>query len=508
MEFIDNFLNKITMYRLVLYYLIGLTVITVWFGFLKIIPYSPVLILFSALIFLAVCWATNIVFSVVFSALTNVESVFISALILTMIVPPPKTFSDLTFIGWAAILAMASKYLLNIKHKHIFNPVAIAVVLTSFGFGKSATWWVGSISLMPFVVLGGLLIVRKLKKGKMINAFLLSAVLMVAASSYFQGGKVTDIITALNATFFHSSLFFFAFVMLTEPLTMPATDFFQIIYGALIGTLFAPEVHVASIYSTPELALIAGNLFAYLASPKERLILQLKEKIQTAPDMIDFIFPRPKNMSFVPGQYMEWTLPHEDADDRGNRRYFTLASSPTEDNIRVGIKFYRQGSSYKKSLASRDGQLVIAAGQRAGDFTLPDDASQKCVFMAGGIGITPFRSMIKYLLDKSEKRDIILMYANKCAPEIIYRDVFDQAENNLGIKTIYTLTDVDSIQPDWTGRRGRFDADSIKQLVGDYKNRVYYLSGPHEMVKGFEATIKNLGISKENIKTDFFPGFV
>ena len=93
---------------------------------------------------------------------TNVESTYISALILALIITPLQSYNDLWFLGWAAVLAMASKYILGIKGKHLFNPVAFAVALTYFTINQSASWWVGNATMLPFVLVGGLLVVRKI----------------------------------------------------------------------------------------------------------------------------------------------------------------------------------------------------------------------------------------------------------------------------------------------------------------------------------------------------------
>ena len=86
-----------------------------------------------------------------------------------------------------------------------------------------------------------------------------------------------------------------------------------------------------------------------------------------------------------------------------------------------------------------DGRKTLLAGQIAGDFTLPRDPRQKLVFIAGGIGITPFRSMLKYLLDVQQRRDIALFYINKAANEIVYTDVLNAAQATLAVKAFYTF---------------------------------------------------------------------
>jgi len=127
--------------------------------------------------------------------------------------------------------------------------------------------------------------------------------------------------------------------------------------------------------------------------------------------------------------------------------------------------------------------------------------------MAGGIGITPFRSMIRYLVDHNEERPITLLYSNRTAPEIVYADLLEEARNQLGIKTVYTLTDLRCVPADWQGGIGRVDAEMIAKTVPDYRERTFYLSGPRSLVVGFEDVLRNIGIPRRRIKTDFFPGF-
>jgi glycine betaine catabolism B len=504
-KIVDDFLNRITMYRLILYYLIVIVAIAAVFSFYHILSYDPVNLILSALFLVFFSGFINDLFAKVFKAPVNIESFYITALILALIITPAKSLGDFTFLAWVAILSMASKYILAINHKHIFNPAAIAVSLTALFINQSASWWVGNLALMPFVVIGGLLIVRKIRREDMIFSFILTAVLVSTIFTLVNGG---NLFTMFNTLAFHSSLFFFAFVMLTEPLTTPPTKNLQMLYAGLVGFLFVPNVHLASLYSTPELALVAGNVFSYLVSPKEKLILFLKEKIKLSPDTYDFVFPLKRKLAFRPGQYMEWTLEHDKPDDRGNRRYFTLASSPTEDALRLGVKFYEPSSSFKKALLSIDNDKMIIASQRAGDFTLPADPKKKLVFLAGGIGVTPFRSILKYLIDKHESRDIVVVYSNKYQSEIVYTDVLTEAEKKLKAKIIYTLTDKNHIPHDWQGKTGRVDEELIKKEIPDYLDRHFYLSGPHAMVTAFETVLKKMSVSPEKIKTDFFPGFV
>ena len=129
------------------------------------------------------------------------------------------------------------------------------------------------------------------------------------------------------------------------------------------------------------------------------------------------------------------------------------------------------------------------------------------MFIAGGIGITPFRSMIKYLIDKNESRSIVVLYANKKPEDIAYKELFDEAEQKLGIKTFYALSDVASVPANWDGYTGYITEEMILRDVPDYADRLFYVSGPHSMILAFEETLRRMGIPKSQIITDFFPGF-
>lgn len=504
MKFIDNFLDKITMYRLVLYYLIILLSVALIYSVFGILPFTPISLIFSTTLLLVVCWITNKIFTHAYNAPANVESVYITALILALIISPANSYSGVPVLFWAGVLAMSTKYILAVNQKHIFNPAAVAVVLTSLGFNGSASWWIGTAVMLPFSLLG-ILIVRKIRRYDLVYYFFLASLITICSLSLIQG---SNIVNTLKQIIYSSPIFFFAFVMFTEPLTTPPTKTLQTIYGIITGILYAPQFHIGQFFTTPEIALVIGNIFSYIVSPKYKIVSAIRQKIQIAPDMIDFLFPSQNKFAYTPGQYMEWTLPHKHADSRGNRRYFTIASSPTEDTIRLGVKFYPKGSSFKNAMSSIDSKTIMVGAQLSGDFTLPKNPNQKIVFIAGGIGITPYRSMIKYLIDTKQPRPIILLYANKTADEIVYSDVFTRAKEQLGIKTVYTLTDPAKVPVGWQGKTGRISPEIITAEVPDYKERIFYLSGPHVMVTSYKEVLKNMGIPEKQIKTDFFPGFV
>jgi ferredoxin-NADP reductase/Na+-translocating ferredoxin:NAD+ oxidoreductase RnfD subunit len=505
MRAVDTLFDSVTMYRLTLYVLIGYIALGAMQAYAGLLPFSPVELLGSTAFLVIICWAANTVLAQIFNVPTNIESATLTALILALILEPATSSGDLSFLGWAAILAMSSKYILALYNRHLFNPAAIAAVIAAFALNQPASWWVGTTAMLPGIAFGGWLIVRKTRQESMVGTFLVTAFIVQVLASLNQN---TPVATGFHRLLADSPLIFFACVMLTEPLTAPPTKRLKRIYALLIGILFIPQIHVGSIYSTPELALIIGNLFAYLVSPKRKFALKLRHKTALAPDTIDFAFAATRPLAFAPGQYMEWTLGLPHADNRGNRRYFTLASSPTESLLHLGVKFYEGGSAFKEALRALDGQTTVLAGQIAGDFTLPANPRQKLAFIAGGIGITPYRSMLKYLVDLRQQRDIVVLYANRTAEDIVYTEVLDEAYCTLGIPTVYTLTDTSAVPSDWSGDVGRVDAEMIARVVPDYRERTFYLSGPPPMVRATEHALRSLHVSRDRIKKDYFSGLV
>jgi ferredoxin-NADP reductase len=457
---------------------------------------------------LVVAWAANGILARIMNAHPNTESVYITALILALIITPgmPNDVSTVIFLAWAAVLAMASKYVFAIDKKHIFNPAAFAVAVTALAFGQTASWWIGgNLPMMAFVVIGGLLILRKIQRFDLALTFF-----VFALASDVLTHAAFDPVSTIEKALIHTPLFFFAAIMITEPLTTPPTRRWRMIYGAIVGALFSPFIAVAGVSSSPELALLVGNVFSYIVSPKGKRVLTLAKKEKLSDDIYHFTFTPDKKLSFRPGQYLEWTLSTEGGisskktDGRGNRRYFTIASSPTEDTIQLGVKFYEPSSSFKRALLAMQPGTTIVAGQLAGEFILPKDPKQKLAFIAGGIGITPFRSMVKDLIDRGEKRDAILFYSNRNEGEIAYRDVFDDAARKIGMKTIYITTNAGAAD---TNGGNRLTTDTIKKEIPDYGERLFYISGTHAMTNAFEKTLRAMGVPRANIKTDFFPGF-
>lgn len=503
MKLIDTLLDKITMYQLLLYYLLTLIGTAMVLSAFGILSYNPIAIALSTGYVTFVCWAVNRVFAYLFRVPVNPESALLTGLILSLIITPLASGQNIIFLSAAGGLAIASKYLLTIRHKHIFNPVAIALVLTSLGAGDSASWWVGSVQLAPFVLVGGVILARKIQHTKMIAVYF--ATIAIVTMGIALAGKA-DVLATLQTTFLHSSALFLGFVMLTEPLTSPTDKRKQTWYALLTGALFAPQIHLFSVYSTPELSLAIGNIFSAIINPKTRFMPRLAGRTKWGAQTIDFAFATDQPLSYQPGQYIEMTLPHSKPDERGSRRYFTLASSPTEPNLRIGAKFYPEGSTFKRAMYAMSATTPVAVEQVAGNFTLPADGTRKLAFIAGGIGITPFRSMVKYLIDTDDHRSVSLLYSEHQVSELTYTDVFEQARRQLGTSVTYTVTNQTDAVPAGVAT-GYIDTAMISRAIPDYDERLFYISGPHRMVTDTKRLLLSMGVDRKNIKIDFFPGY-
>lgn len=490
------------MYRLVLYVLVALLLFAGAASSFGYLAFSPIYLAWSLVLITAISLISNTVFARVFGAPSNPESTYITALVLALIIAPPTSFLDLHFLSlvfWASAWAMASKYLFAIGNKHLFNPAAFGVAMTAFFLVEPATWWVGTSIMFPVVAIGGFLITRKIKRFDLVLSFLGVASLVIMVPALMNGVGITG---SLMRAFVYVPTVFLATVMLTEPMTTPPTRILRILYGAGVGLVFLPGVHFFSLYTTPELALLAGNLFSYLISPKRKLILTLVDKIRLTPDSYEFVFSPNQHLKFSSGQYLEWTLPHNTYDKRGIRRYFTIASAPSDNLIRLGTKFYTPASSFKKTMMTLRKGSTLVASQLAGDFTMPNNKKKKLAFIAGGIGITPFMSMIRGLIDKDESRDIVLLYANRTAADTAYREILDEAIDH-GVRTVHAL----ALEPKASGGIAMINGDVIRAQVPDFMERTFYVSGPPGMVTGISATLRKIGVPASHIKADYFPGF-
>jgi len=510
MQHVDRFLNRFTMYRLTLYYLAALLALGFGLSFFGVVSGGPVAVVSTTGILLASCWLANLLLSRIWKVRANPESSLITALILALISGPVSVLADprhAAVLALSGAAAVASKYLLAFRRQHALNPAAFGAFISAVAFGTYATWWVGNAAMLPLVAVGGFLLVRKISRFRFLGAFLLAFVVSMAALSFAQGLSLGMVLQSVGFVFRQSALVFFAVVMLTEPMTSPKRLALQVLYGAIVAFLYQPLLTMFGQNLTPEEALLVGNLFSFFVSPSRKLKLSLKGRKEEGTGITSFTFPRPPAFSYRAGQYMEWGLPIRRADSRGTRRYFSLASSPTEPDLLIAARIPTDPSSYKEALERLSVGDRILAGELGGDFVLPRDPRVPLAFIAGGIGITPVRAMIRHMLDTGEGRDIVLFYSNRTEQEIAFRCVFDEAARTAGLHAVYTLTDLARVRPSWCGGRGPIDADMIRTEAPGYASRRFYISGPPAMVNGMKAVLRSMGVHRGNIRSDSFTGY-
>jgi ferredoxin-NADP reductase len=222
--------------------------------------------------------------------------------------------------------------------------------------------------------------------------------------------------------------------------------------------------------------------------------LTLVEKRHETADTKSFLFQPEGDLTWKAGQYLHYKLPHANPDDRGIERYFSISSAPFEKRVMLTCRFAPKGSSFKRALDALPVGDKIECDPAEGDFVV-EDASKPMVFIAGGIGITPFRSILLQLDSRKQQPDILLLYANR-TEDIPFRIELDGvAKRMTKLRIKYFIGD------------HRLDGNAIRSSVIDLVRRKVYVSGPEPMVESIDRTLKGLGISEAEIMNDFFPGY-
>lgn len=202
---------------------------------------------------------------------------------------------------------------------------------------------------------------------------------------------------------------------------------------------------------------------------------------------------------YKPGQYLMLELDVEDPE--GNARPLSIASSPTEDFILLSTKI-RDTPFKQKLITLKPGDKVKVKGPM-GIFVLKEDAKE-IVFLGGGIGITPFRDMIKYATDKKMPIKMALLYSNKTPNDIVYKDEWEIFQKqNPNLKVVHTITDDET----WNGRKGRINEAMVREFCNDINNAIFYICGPPGMVDGLSNLLKTMNIQLQNIKVEKFAGY-
>ncbi len=215
---------------------------------------------------------------------------------------------------------------------------------------------------------------------------------------------------------------------------------------------------------------------------------------QEANDTFSFIFAPEQPLQWKAGQLLRYVLNHPNPDDRGVERFFSIASAPHEKHVMLTTRFAPKSSSFKKALKNLRPGGAIEAHDLEGDFVV-DDSEKTFVFIAGGIGITPFRAILLDLDYNERPLNVQLLYANRDS-DFPYRKELDA----LSVQH-------PEFRIDYVVSPNRIDEKSIPRLVPDLQKSMLYVSGPEPMVESMDETLKNIGVPEERIKNDFFPGY-
>lgn len=215
-----------------------------------------------------------------------------------------------------------------------------------------------------------------------------------------------------------------------------------------------------------------------------------------------FYFKPELAVHYTAGQYTELHIPHKHHDIRGSKRWFTLSSSPEDELLSITTKYAGadKSSSFKKALFSLEPGAVLEAAEPMGDFVLPKLIQTPLIFVAGGIGITPFHSMLKWLADTVEERPIKLLYGVRTEDEIIFQDTFRAA----GVEPTIVVSEPSDA---WGGERGRLSAELILGLEKPSDDTLVYVSGPEPMVQALGKDLLVAGLAKSQIVSDEFPNY-
>jgi ferredoxin-NADP reductase len=239
--------------------------------------------------------------------------------------------------------------------------------------------------------------------------------------------------------------------------------------------------------------------------------LKLKSRSLVAERTMELIFERPDGFTFKAGQFAELTLiAPPQTDDEGSTRPFSINSAPDDLDLRFATRL--RESAFKRVLAELPPGTEVKVDGPFGDFTLHNDASRAAVLLAGGIGVTPFRSMVRWAAHKRLPHEILLFYSNRRPEDAPFLDELRElARANPNFKPIPTMTQMSRSKLSWNGEHGRIDAPLIQrhlkaQRIG-LKGPRYYIAGPPSMLAGLHAMLTAAGIDDDDIRTEEFGGY-
>ncbi len=235
--------------------------------------------------------------------------------------------------------------------------------------------------------------------------------------------------------------------------------------------------------------------------------IRLKERRPETADVMSFIFDLGgKQLEYRPGQILHYEL---DAlafpDERGNRRHFTISSSPTEEGL-VMFTTRMRGSGFKETLRQAPAGYELTCESPEGEFIMREgDKRLRHVFIAGGIGITPYRSILRYAADMNEPLNVLLLYFNRSSADIVFhRELEGIAKQMPTFASINVLTEPEE---GWKGEQGKLGEAILRKLVPDPDGSCFWVSGSPGMVTTCRELLERIGVRDQSMRTDRFMGY-
>ena len=206
---------------------------------------------------------------------------------------------------------------------------------------------------------------------------------------------------------------------------------------------------------------------------------------------------------YRPGAYFWVELPDRgDTDEKGLRRHISLVTSPTEDV--VGLATRLRDTAFKRTLAELEVGDAVEVEEPKGSFLLPEETDADYVFVAGGIGITVFRSMLRYIRDTGSGHRVTLVYSNRDRESAAFLDELTDLERELpGLKLVLTMTEDES----WSGETRRIDETMLRDHLGDLGRYRYLVAGPPPLTTAVVAALHGAGVSESQVAADSFSGY-
>jgi ferredoxin-NADP reductase len=207
---------------------------------------------------------------------------------------------------------------------------------------------------------------------------------------------------------------------------------------------------------------------------------------------------------YRPGAYFWVELPDRGHDDeKGLRRHISLVTSPTEHGV-VGLATRLRDTAFKRTLAELEVGDEVQVEEPKGSFLLPEDTDVEYVFVAGGIGITVFRSMLRYIADSGEPYRVTLVYSNRDRSSTPFLDELAELEQRIpGLRVVLTMTDDEA----WEGERRRVDPAMLADVLGGLDGRTFLVAGPPAMAEGVADSLREAGVPEERVRADRFSGY-